>query len=419
MKLSSRRVILFLGIGLLAWQPAWSQDIARNETVASRTRPELDPSGVPIGGFRLFPQLALTLEHNSNIFADGLTVLSDVIYVVSPEFELRSDWNNHAVDLGAAADISRFSDFEGEDHSDLDVWASGRLDISRSAFLAGSIAHSTRHEGRDSADDVRGEERTRFDIDSIAVSYQLRPGLRKFRALFEAELANLDFDDVLIADSTINNDDRDRRQESGTIRIGYDALPTNSLFFQASIESTEYDSQFDDAGFERSSDGYELAVGSTLDYSGVIFGDVFVGYRSRSYDDQRYEKIDGLSFGAEVAWNLSRLTTITISGSRTVESTTIVDAAGIQATKILLGVQHELLRSLILGLTWTTGQDDYRGIDRKDDNDIIAINARYLMNRRVELVLGYTHRRRDTTPDTTDGFAFSRDVYRATVEVHL
>jgi hypothetical protein len=419
MKLFSTCVILFLGIGLFAGQPVWSQDIARNETVANRARPELDPSGVPIGAFRLFPQLAITYERNSNIFADGLTELSDVIYVVSPEFELRSDWNNHAVDLGASADISRFSDFEGEDHSDLDVWASGRLDISRSAFLAGSVAHSTRHEGRDSADDVRGEKRTRFDIDSIAVSYQLRPGLRKFRALFEAEFANLDFDDVLDAEITINNDDRDRKQVHGTMRIGYDALPTNSFFFQASVESTEYDSQFDDDGFERSSDGYELAIGSTLDYSGVTFGDVFLGYRSRRYDDQRYEKIDGLSFGAEVAWNLSGLTTITVSGSRTVESTTIVDAAGIQATKFRLGVQHELLRNLILSLAWTTGQDDYRGIDRKDDNDTTAIGARYLMNRRVELVLGYTHRRRDTTPDTTDGFTFSRDVYRATIEVHL
>ncbi|MDH3434387.1 MAG: outer membrane beta-barrel protein, partial [Gammaproteobacteria bacterium] len=103
----------------------------------------------------------------------------------------------------------------------------------------------------------------------------------------------------------------------------------------------------------------------------------------------------------------------------TVEATTIVDAAGIQATKFRLGVQHELLRNLIISLAWTTGQEDYRGIDRKDDNDMTAFESRYLMNRRVELVLGYTHRRRDTTPDTIDGFAFSRDVYRATVEVHL
>lgn len=419
MKLPSTYVILLLSIVLLTWQPVWSQDITRNETVADRARPELDPSGVPIGGFRLYPQLALTLEHNSNIFADGLSVRSDRIYVVSPEFEVRSDWNNHAIDFGAAADISRFRDFEGEDHSDLDIWANGRLDISRSAFLSGSVEHSTRHEGRDSADDVRGEERTRFDVDSIAVSYQLRPGARKFRALFEAEFANLDFDDVQGAEGTINNDDRDRRRVTGTMRIGYDALPTNSFFLQASTEYFDYDSQFDDAGFERSSNGYELAIGSTLDYSGITFGDVYVGYRSRSYDDQRYEKIDGLSFGAEVAWNLSRLTTVTISGSRTVEATTIVDAAGIQATKFRLGVQHELLRNLIISLAWTTGQDDYRGIDRKDDNDVASFGARYLMNRRVELVLGYTHRRRDTTPDTTDGFAFSRDVYRATVEVHL
>jgi hypothetical protein len=419
MKITTACTLILLSVHLLGGQLALSQEIARNETVADRARPELDPIGVPVGGFRLFPQLGLTVGHNDNIFASGIFQVSDVIYVASPELRLRSDWGNHALNLGATADIVSFVDFENEDHNNYRVWLDGRLDINRSSFLRTEAEHLVDHEGRDSADDARGLERTRFVVDSIAVSYRLRPGVRKLNALFEGEYANVDFDDVLGLQGPINNDDRDRTRLRGTVRVGYDALPNNSLFFQASVRSTEYDFQFDDAGFERSSNGYEVAVGTALDYSGVTFGEVFVGYLSLTYDDPRYAKIDGFSFGAEVAWNLSGLTTVTIGGSRTVEPTTLVDAAGILATRYRIGVDHEVLRNLILSLSWSTTNDDFRGIDRVDDIDNMEFRARFLMNRRVEIVLGFDRRDRDTSPDPLDGFSFSRDIYSLTVQVHL
>ena len=419
MKRIIKCTLVLLSTHILIGQSALSQELARNETVADRARPELDASGIPLGGFRFFPQLGLTVGHNDNIFADGLSPVSDVIYVASPEVRLQSGWSNHALDLGIAADVLDFVDFENEDHTNFRAWLDGRIDINRSSFLRTEAEHAVRHEGRDSADDVRGLERTKFEVDSLAVSYHLRPGLRKLNARFEGEYFKFDYKDVLGPEGPINNDDRDRDRIRGTMRLGFDALPNNSLFFQLAAQSDKYDFQFDDAGFERSSNGYEIAVGTALDYSGVTFGEIFVGYLSHAYDDPRYGDIDDVSFGAEIAWNISGLTTITLGGSRTVEPTTLVPASGVLSTRFRIGADHELLRSLILSLSWSNVNDDFRGIDRVDKVDSVEFIARYLMNRYVQLAFGFDHTNRDTTPDALDGFSFSRNIFSLTVEVHL
>lgn len=419
MKTRPRCTLILFVAYLLGGQFALSQEVARNETVADRDRPELDPSGVSLGGFQLFPQLGLTVGQNDNIFADGLTRRDDVIYVTAPEIRLESDWGTHALDLGVAAEDFRYVDFSTEDHTNFRAWVDGQLDISRSSVLRAGAEHAVRHEGRDSADDVRGLERTRFTVDSVETRYGLRPGVRKFNAGFGVDYLRHDYDNVLGFDGPINNDDRDRKRIRATMRMGYDALPNNSLFFQTSVQSTEYDFQFDDAGFERSSNGYEFAVGTTLDYSGITFGEIFVGYLSHTYDDPRYADIDDFSFGAEVAWNISGLSTLTFGASRTVEPTTVTPAAGVLATMYRIGVDHELLRNLILSLAWSSVNDDFRGIERVDKVENAEFRARYLMNRRVEMVFGFNHTNRDTTPDNFDGFSFSRNIFSLTVEVHL
>ena len=75
MNIAKTCTVTLLAAQLFGGQPALAQEIARNETVTDRARPELDASGVPMGSFRLFPELGLTVGHNDNIFASGILSL--------------------------------------------------------------------------------------------------------------------------------------------------------------------------------------------------------------------------------------------------------------------------------------------------------------------------------------------------------
>ena len=293
MTAKSCATLILVSSGILVGQTAVGQEMARNETVANRARPELDALGIHLGGFLLFPELAVSGMRNSNIYADDVDEISDSIYVLSPRVNLKSNWNNHALNFGVDADIYEYRDYSTEDREDYSVWGEGRLDTGRSRFFLGEVSHRRLHEDRGSPDDVRGIEPTAYDRDEIAISYQAPRGQRRLYTQFFGEHRILDFEDTPGATGIINNDDRDRRKMSGTARLGYGLQSTYAVFLQGSAHSVEYDSQFDDSGFERSSTGYEVALGTTLDFSGETFGDIFVGYLSETYDDARFDRIDG------------------------------------------------------------------------------------------------------------------------------
>jgi hypothetical protein len=412
---------ILISLLLLAGSQAAAQVAVRDETVANRPRPELDALGVHVGGFSLFPVLSVGGARNSNIYADDVNVFSDTIMTVSPGLRFESGWGRHELDFGADADIIRYADFETEDRENYSVWGQGRLDTSRARFFLADLRHERLHENRDSPNDVRGINPTRYYNDEIALSYEVpRADARRFHAELIAEYRKLDFENAVDIDgNTINNDDRDRSRLMGTARLGYGFHPEYSLFLQGSAHDIDYEYPVDDNGFQRSSKGYEVALGTTLDFSGETFGDVFIGYLSETYDDPRFAEINGPSFGAEVFWNVTGLTTLNLAGRRDVQPTTIGESAGTYVTRFGVGVDHELLRNTIISLDLIKSEEDFQGIDRLDDISSVDFSARYIMNRRMELRLEYSYRRRDSEPSPNIGIEFNRNILSLTLEGHL
>jgi len=398
-----------LGAALLAGTTVRAQQIERAETVTDRNRPALDAQGIPAGSFRLFPVLAVEGLNHSNIFAQTDDAVDDFIMSVRPSLSLESDWNKHALILLAGMDIGRYADNGSEDYDDFSVSADGRVDISRISFFSTEISHEQTHEQRTSADDIGGINPTEFTVDRIDATYFRKPN-RSFVEL-NAIAHNLDFDDVATSAGIVSNDDRDRQILTGTARFGYEMTPDYSIFVQGETKSWEYDQQFDDAGFQRNSDGYEIVAGTALDFSGVTFGDFFVGFRSQEFDDLRFATVEGISFGGDITWNITGLTTLNALANRTVEPTTIVDAAGILATRFGIRVDHELLRNLILSADLTTVNDDYQGIDREDDVFRAGFAAKYMLNRKLYLYLGYNFERRDTALANSGGTEYRINKY--------
>ncbi len=385
-------------------QTVMAQGDISQETVSNRSRQDLDPVGATVGAFRFFPSASIERLNNDNIFATNENTVEDDVYVLRPRLDLRSNWSRNSMRFGLESAINRFSDYSGEDHTDTRGFVNGRWDTARNGFFSAELVQSTNHEDRDSPDDVRGDSRTKFDEGSLSLNYRVAPG-----SLFgEIGVVNrtLDFQDTFHGDEILNNDDRDRDQLAATARIGYQLSDAYAIFLQHRQSSIDYDSMFDDNGFNRSSNGHETVVGATFNISEVLFGDVFVGSKSQAYDDARFAKIGGSSFGANLAWNVSPLTTINLEARREVEPTTVIGASGIDASTYSIGADHELLRNLILSAEWSSEDDAFKGNDRHDDYSFARLSARYLMNRRMEVRFSYLDYDRSSTDQSN--FEFSR-----------
>lgn len=403
------QLMLALGLLVIGISNADAQELDSPETVASRSRPELDPKGLPIGGFTLRPSMGLAVRYDDNIFADKDNEVGDRSSVVTPEIRLNSNWSRHRLNFLADAAIARYRDNYTEEYDDYRLRSDGRLDL-RNSRVDGALWRDKLHEDRTSPDDDRGTELNRFTVTGASGGYTYMPGRFLFRGEFE--LRKLNYSDTETLQGPESNNDRDRKNHEFGFRAGYKLSPDYIIFAETRVDKIEYDQKVDDDGYERSSDGYEIVGGTQLDLSGRTFGEIYAGYLDRDYDDPRFNKANGLTFGAALTWNVTGLTTLIFNGSRTVDSTTIEGASGIEATNLGVHADHELFRNLILNAGLEFVNEDYDGINRTDDVWLAEFGGEYKMNRYVGFEFGYRYQDRDTSPDSSGGRTYQiQDVF--------
>lgn len=372
------------------------------DTVTSRPRPEYDPLGVRLGGFFLYPKAELSEAYRDNIYYSDGNEESDFITVLSPSLLLKSNWNNHALNFFAGADIGRYIDNSDENYEDFRAGFDGRVDIDRSANVTGGFQFAEKHESRSSPDSPSSaaEPATYAEYGpQVAITKRFN----RLSMRLGGDLAVLDFDDVTANNGSIlNQDDRDRMETEGSFRLGYEIMPQYEAFVRTAVNDRDYDDSVDDNNVNRDSQGWEVMGGVALDLGGVTYGNVFVGYMSQDFDDPTLQSVNGIGFGGDITWNPTQLTTAKFAIARTVEETTLSGAAGALSTQFRAGVDHELLRNVILSANAEYENNDYEGISRDDDIISVGGGGDYLLNRHVRLRLNYTYQTRDSSVSGAD-----------------
>jgi hypothetical protein len=266
------------------------------DTVTSRPRPEHDPLGVRLGGFFLYPKAELAEVYRDNIYYSDGNEESGFITVLSPSLLLKSNWNNHALNFFAGADIGRHIDNSDENYEDWRAGFDGRVDIDRSANVTGGFKFTDKHENRSSPDSPTGaaEPATYTEYGpQVAITKRFN----RLSMRLGGDLAVLDFDDVTANNgNTLNQDDRDRMETEGNFRLGYEIVPQYEAFVRTAVNNRKYD----DSNIKRDSQGWEVMAGVALDLGGVTYGNVFAGYMSQDYDDPTLKTVNGIGFGGDI-----------------------------------------------------------------------------------------------------------------------
>lgn len=377
------------------------EEVPRDVTVRERQRPEVDALGVHLGGFYAYPSVRTSEIYNDNIFARPDHTDGDFITEVAPELSLQSNWNNHELNFDAGAAAGYYADHTGEDYVDYHFGTDGRLDVTRDDQLTGAFMYRREHEDRSSPDDRQGKFPTEYDLFRTEIGDQNRFG--RFTVKIDGRLDRYNYFDVEAENgATINNDDRDRLSSLGSVTVSYEIVPDYEAYVRASYNRQDYDTDRDNEGFNRNSQGFETVAGLAIDLGGVTRADIFAGYQSQFYEDSAFDTVQGPSFGAALTWNVTGITTVTATLTRTLQETTTPGAAGYFATDAILNIDHELLRNLILNVYGGYSNRDYEGISRNDDLWLAGAGAEYLMNRYMSLEAKYRFDTRDSSESDED-----------------
>jgi len=388
----------------------------RNVSVRQRPHPGYEALGLREGAFMVWPKLNTTVEYNNNIFATAIDEKSDTVWHITPEVDITSNWSRHALDLYAKGTINRYSDFTTENTNDYSVGGQGRLDVLRSAQINGGADFSRLTEPRTSAPAQGLAHPVQYELLSAYLS-----GAREFNRLrISGRLDARNFD-YLNEPGNPQAHDRDRELTIATARADYAVSPDTALFVQVAANDRNYRLAATPSvlktypGFQnRDSHGVEVLGGANFELSATARGAIGVGWVKQSFKNPLFSDISGFGARGQVEWFPSQLTTVTFTGSRTVEDAGIVGASGYLSTNAGVQVDHELLRNVIISGQAGYGNDEYKGVDRNDKRYTAGVSATYLLNRSVGVTVGYNHFKQNSSGAAGSG-NFSVDKVGATL----
>ncbi len=403
---SSRRlfvaVLLLLGFGPLTAQAQQYFDPGIFQRVLLAAPEDFQPPGARLGSFVLLPGADLAWGYNDNVFYLPENEISDSVWHVRPYADLRSDWNRHALNFSAWADIARFDDFSENDYEDWSVRADGRVDVLQNSWFSADVSYFRLHEDRRTPDAGGPITPTQFDYGGWGAGYDHIFNRLKVGAYYNFN--SFDYDDNVTGDvEIIDNTDRNRDQDRLTLRADWQLGPETAIFGSYGWNDISYDLPVDRNGFNRDSDGSTITAGVAWDMTDLLVGDLSVNYSEQSYDDPRFPSVDGWGLGAGLTWTPRRTSTVNVRLRASPQETNQAGTPGYFSQLWSARYQEELRMNLLFNLRGSYTDNDYKnpGLDPSTElsnTEVIRadVGLSYLFNRNVSLSGGYAFERQNS-----------------------
>jgi hypothetical protein len=409
-------------LGLLGAGSAWGYDSNDDRDLFKQRESEAYTArGIRLNAFKLSPVFDIAEEYNSNVFyrdkAIPGAVKYDYVTHYKPGMAINSDWSRHALNLNFDSDLANYATWSKQaDYQDLRSGAAGRLDFTRDSVLSGRVGYSQLH--------VLNQQFSTGPNLYTSFDYNAN-----YRYVFNRVTFKTEFDGVRLdyeeSKSGFNMKSYSRSEYLPSIRFGYLIQPEYEAFFKILAKQIVYDpidvaANANSFALNRNSKGYNALAGLAFDLTELITGDFSVGYISRSYEQTGFKNISGINGFFNLKWRPTGLTTITARISRDISETTQAGllgfktdnnsyldisksaqqgVSGILSSGLMLGIEHELLRNVLLNLGGGYQMLDYKsnaGQDRSDKMLTGNFGARYLLNRNLSGGVGYSYQNRET-----------------------
>lgn len=393
---------------LLAAAPACAQQIDIAPGVEQRAlRREAARQGIRAGSFVIEPQVQALVTYDDNVYARDDNRRGDALITAEARLRANSDFGAHALSGEAFARRRQFLSIDSENVDEYGAGLGARLDISRrtNVSLRGRYEHLA--ERRGSIDSLLGSQRpAQFDNfeGELAASHRFN----RLRIAASARLRRLDYAPVPIVGVETDQDFRDFNVASGTLTADYELSGATALVLRGEAERRRYDLRTGDPGFDpvtsldRSAEGVRIEAGIARAFNNVISGTIRVGYLRYTYPDPNIPAVSGLSYSADVHWDVTRLTTLSFSALRQLDETLSPLTSGSLRDEFEVAAEHELLRTLIVNLGARYSAIAISGALSDSREFQAEFGARWFPSRNIALQMQLLHRQRNSETAALD-----------------
>jgi hypothetical protein len=353
-------------------------DPVRGQSVADRPRPDYDATPIGVGSFEFFPVMNFTNYYDSNIFAQPSGETSDDVWKLNPAFTMLSNWGRNAVAFTGYGDFDYYTVNNEQNYNSGALQAEGRWDIAHQTWLDGAMDYQRVVELR-GAPSTPGNAEGPSEYNLYQGNAEAYRGLGLLKTKLGYNVAYYDYSPLdLIGGGAASQNARDRVQNGTTAEVSYDLTENFQPFVRGGYNWRNYT-----ATDTRSSNGYNIDVGSKMDFGGITTAEAYIGYLTQDYFNFG-DDIGALDFGGDLLWNVTGLTSVEFKAQRSIEETDITPATtSYIASTGSVTVTHELRRNVLLDAHFVYTGLDYQGVFRHDDYYDGGTGLRYLINRNL------------------------------------
>lgn len=367
---------------------------------------EEDPfaaSGFRIGSWRAFISAEQTLGYSSNtrqiaMGEGGAFSQSDV------SLSLQSDWSRHSANINANGTWRRFLENGAEDQPGAEVSAGLTLDLVDGVSADAALSYNYATESATS-NNINDSAANRPGVHSFEAALGIERNDRRLIYALRGSVGRTDYEAIdLAGGGEESQGDRNNTLYTLTGRVGYQVSPALTPFVEGSIGQRLHDLEKDRNGQSRDATILSAAVGTQIDISEKLQGEVSLGYQAEQFEDDGLEDLDGWTLNGNLTWSPQRETTVNLTASTGFEGSTTAGVSGSIVNSLGVSVERQVNDRLSLdanaGVELTRDNDD----SQSDTTYSVGAGFNYWLNRFMGLTGRVEHSAQRSTAGPGEEF---------------
>lgn len=356
------------------------------------------PLGLRLGSLTALPAIEQSVGYDDNPNRLSGRKEGSLVSRTDAEVRLRSDWSRHELTGELRGGYSAYPDVTGADRPDGQGRLNLRVDVLRDTQIE-TEARFRLDTQRPGSPDLDAAVSERPLVASGGLSLGATQRFNRVTIGLRGSVDRTEYEDAKLSNgATLDQSARNVTEYGVRLRAGYELSPGLTPFVEAGLDK-RVNHSCETCTSTRDSNGVTARVGTTLELSRLVTGEISAGYQVRDYDDPAIKELRGAVFDAALIWQATPLTTVRLRGGTTLEDTTVTGATGIVTQRATLEVQHDLRRNLSVTGAVGFAQADYRGGGLVEETTTGQIRLDYKMTRSLVVRSSFTHERlRSTNP---------------------
>ncbi|MBO0346988.1 outer membrane beta-barrel protein [Roseibium sp. CAU 1637] len=339
------------------------------------------PVGLRVGTFTIFSEASLRGGYSDNLSQTRGGEAGSYV-VVEPSVTARSNWARHELSLNLNGSLTTYSTGLDPEKSIL-AGTALRLDIDPSLTGTGNLSYAYSQESNSTAESAGGVE----DVHEISGELGLARELPLATVRGRVGAVRSQY-----AGASGSSSERNNTLYSTGLRLDANTGAILRPFTSADLLLRRFDASCNSDCEKRNSWGYEMRLGTRVDYGAKLAGDISAGWRAEHLDDETLGDLSGLVAGANLVWSPTRRTTVTAGVNTTFATTTIAGSSGSAIYAGDMRLAHDFSDRLAGELGAGVSLRHYEGVGIDEVTATGLAGLTFAVTRNAALQAKYTYR---------------------------